>query len=131
MQEHSSSEVVSEGEDPNKINWEGREAELLARLASSDPRLTELHVPSSVEARELAAALALNTTLTYADLEGNNIGHDGARELALGLGRNAALKTLNLSYNDIGPAGAGALSAALGLNASLTTLDLGSNNVGA
>ncbi len=69
--------------------------------------------------------MALNTTLTSADLEGNSIGDDGACELAVGLGRNAALKTLNVAENDIGPVGAGALAAALGLNNSLTTLDLG------
>ncbi len=117
--------------DPIEINWEGREAELLARLASSDPQLTELYVPSFVAARELAAALALNTTLTSADLEYNNIGDDGACELALGLGRNAALKTLNLYHNNIGPAGAGALSAALAMNSSLTALNLEYDKVGA
>jgi hypothetical protein len=81
MQEDSSNKDVSEEEDPNEIEWEGREAKLLARLVSSDPWLTELiKLPSSV-GRELAAALALNTTLTYANLERNTIGDDGAREV--------------------------------------------------
>jgi hypothetical protein len=119
-------------EDPNEIDWgEDREAELLARLSSSDPKLTRASVPFSVGARELATALALNTTLTVADLRRNTIGDDGARELAVVLGRNAALKTLDLTHNGIGPAGAGALAAALGVKNLLTTLYLGSNNVGA
>ena len=42
---------------------------LLERLAANDPQLTELlDVPPSVGMRELAAALALNTTLTYLGL---------------------------------------------------------------
>ncbi len=89
----------------------------------SDPKLNMVCVPSSVGARELATALALNTTLTSADLHGNMIGDDGACELAVVLGRTS----LYLRKNGIGPAAAGALAAALGLN----TLDLGDNHVGA
>jgi Ran GTPase-activating protein (RanGAP) involved in mRNA processing and transport len=57
--------------------------ELLERLAANDPQLTELDdVPCSVVMRELATALALNTTLTYLGLTGRGLVDADAHELA-------------------------------------------------
>jgi hypothetical protein len=48
--------------------------ELLERLAANDPQLTELvDLPPPVGMRELATALALNTTLTYLGLSGRGL----------------------------------------------------------
>jgi Ran GTPase-activating protein (RanGAP) involved in mRNA processing and transport len=133
--------------------------ELLERLAANDPQLTELDdVPPSVGMRELATALALNTTLTSLSLwglglfdadahelagmlernktlktlhlYGNNIGSNGARHLAAALERNTTLETLNLTNNNIGSDGARYLAAALERNKTLKTLNLTGNNIG-
>jgi hypothetical protein len=132
--------------------------ELLERLAANE--LTELDsddVPPSVGMRELAAALALYTTLSRLwlcdrafvdadahelagmlarnktletlDLKRNNIGNDGARYLAAALERNLTLKTLDLTSNSIGSDGARHLAAALERNSVLEGLLLGVNNV--
>ena len=106
--------------------------DLLARLAANDPQLTELGyggVPRSVGTRGLVAALAVNTTLTYLALSGQN--DDAvARELAGVLERNKALKTLSLWNCNVGADGAGHLAAALGRNTTITALWLSGCNIG-
>jgi hypothetical protein len=100
-------------------------------LSANDPQLTELKdVPRSVGMRELAAALALNTTLTSLSLWGRGLVAADAHELAGALGRNKTLEALSLSRNNIGPEGARYLAAALERNNSLTTLNLGRSNIG-
>jgi Ran GTPase-activating protein (RanGAP) involved in mRNA processing and transport len=104
---------------------------LLKRLAANDPQLIELNdVPRSVGMRELATALALNTTLTLLGLSGCGLVAADAHELAGALERNRTLKTLNLGGNNIGSDGARYLAAALERNNSLTWLNLFSNNIG-
>jgi hypothetical protein len=79
--------------------------------AANDSQLTQLrYVLCSVGMRELATALALNTTLTRLDLWGRGL-VDAAHELAGALERNKTLKTLNYD-NNIGPDGARHLAAA-------------------
>jgi hypothetical protein len=57
--------------------------ELLERLAANDPELTVLYdVPPSVGMRELATALALNTTLTHLRLSGRGLVAAEVHELA-------------------------------------------------
>jgi hypothetical protein len=105
--------------------------ELLERLAANDLQLTVLHdVPPSVGMRELAAALALNTTLTYLGLSGRGLVAADAHELAGALERNKTLKTLYLSINNIRSDGARYLAAALERNNSLTVLYFSNNNIG-
>jgi Ran GTPase-activating protein (RanGAP) involved in mRNA processing and transport len=104
--------------------------ELLERLAANDPQLTVLHdVPRSVGMRELAAALALNTTLTSLNLSCRGFVAADAHELAGALERNRTLKVLDLDSNNIGD-GSRLLAAALERNNSLTALFLTSNNIG-
>ncbi|KAK3281841.1 hypothetical protein CYMTET_10391 [Cymbomonas tetramitiformis] len=86
--------------------------------------------------------LVFNTSLNTLDLEGNNIGNEGAEALAAALSPNEEgvfntfLNTLNLGRNNIGNEGAEALAAALSpneegvFNTSLNTLDLESNGIG-
>jgi Ran GTPase-activating protein (RanGAP) involved in mRNA processing and transport len=133
--------------------------ELLGRLAANDPQLTKLaNVPRSVGMRELATALALNTTLTSLwlwnrelddasahelawaldrnrtllalYLSVNNIGSDGAAAFRIALERNNTLRELRLSANDVGDDGARHLAAALERNKTLKTLDLSGNDIG-
>jgi Ran GTPase-activating protein (RanGAP) involved in mRNA processing and transport len=105
--------------------------ELLERLAANDPQLTLLNdVPLSVGMRELAAALALNTTLTYLRLSGRGLVAADAHELAGALERNRTLTVLSLSRNNIGSDGARYLAAALERNSTLNALSLYRNNVG-
>jgi hypothetical protein len=67
---------------------------LLEHLAANDPQLTELYnVPPSVGMRELATALALNTTLTYLGLRDRGLVAADAHELAGALERNKTLAT--------------------------------------
>ncbi len=122
------------------------------------PHLTELDVvPRCVGIRELATALALNTTLTSLDLCGRELGDadahelagmlesntmlktlrlgsnrlgDGARHLAVALERNKTLMGLSLPVNDIGDDASCHLSAALEGNDTLTFLNLGWNDIG-
>ncbi|KAL1504242.1 hypothetical protein AB1Y20_010651 [Prymnesium parvum] len=49
-------------------------------------------------AKEVAAALKTNTTLTSLNLSGNDIGAEGAKEVAAALKTNTTLTSLNLSY---------------------------------
>ena len=81
-------------------------------------------------AREIAAALCVNSTLHTLDLGGNHVGDDGMREIAAALRVNSTLQTLNLEYNDVGADGARAIAEALCVNSTLHMLVLGSNDVG-
>jgi Ran GTPase-activating protein (RanGAP) involved in mRNA processing and transport len=107
--------------------------ELLERLAANDPQLTALElddVPPSVGMRELATALALNTTLTHLGLQDRGLVTADAHKLAGLLERNKTLKALSLSSNNIGSDGARYLAAALERNSVLEQLFLGRNNIG-
>ncbi len=87
--------------------------------------------PASVGIRELAAALALNTTLTCLTLPSKELGDADAHELAGMLERNTTLKELSLHDNNIGADGARHLAAALERNKMLEELSLRNNHIGA
>ncbi|CEO17826.1 hypothetical protein RMONA_07375 [Rickettsia monacensis] len=53
-------------------------------------------------ARDLAANLKANNSLTSLDLRWNKIGEQGAKELALMLKDNSTITELNLRYNSTG-----------------------------
>ncbi|XP_078368375.1 uncharacterized protein LOC144652233 isoform X3 [Oculina patagonica] len=75
-------------------------------------------------------ALKINTTLTYVDLGGKNIGDHGARSLSEVLKVNATLTYLDVSENNIGPRGTDSIFEALKHNATLTNLNVSNNNIG-
>ena len=76
------------------------------------------------EVRELAGALAVNTTLTKLHLAGNKIRSKGAAAIAHVLEVNKALIFLDLRFNRIGGKGARKIAKALQVNHVLTTLRL-------
>jgi len=82
-------------------------------------------------AKELAKALATNTTLTKLIFYNDNIGAEGATALAKALTANTTLTTLIFYNNNIGDEGAKELAKALATNTTLTTLSLNINNIGA
>jgi len=76
----------------------------------------------------LAEALRFNCTLTYLDLQYNNISNTGAAALGEVLRTNTTLKELYLKDNKIGETGSEALGQALQSNHTLTHLNLNFNN---
>ena len=57
---------------------------------------------SEAEVRELAGALAVNTTLTKLDLGYRGLGEEGGRAMGEALAVNTTLTTLNLYDNRLG-----------------------------
>lgn len=102
------------------------DAVLLERFKNNDPTLTTLDLNNrkldSHDIQQLVDALVTNTTLTTLNVEGNNIGDEGAKALAA----NTILISLNIGYNQVGVKGAKALAA----NTTLTTLNVGGNFIG-
>ncbi|RIB30296.1 hypothetical protein C2G38_2238357 [Gigaspora rosea] len=78
----------------------------------------------------LADALCKNSTLTYLNLYGNNLGSEGGKALAGALCKNSTLTSLNLGCNKLGSEGGKALADALCKNSTLTCLDLSENELG-
>ena len=76
----------------------------------------------------LAEALRFNCTLTYLDLQYNNIGDTGAAALGEVLRTNTTLKELYLAANNIGETGSEALGKGLQSNRTLTHLNLRFNH---
>ena len=76
----------------------------------------------------LAEALRFNCTLTYLDLQYNNIGDRGAAALGEVLRTNTTLKELYLAANKIGETGSEALGKGLQSNRTLTHLNLHFNH---
>ena len=76
-------------------------------------------------AREIAAALCVNSTLHTLHLGGNRVGDDEAREIAAALRVNSTLQTLDFGGNRVGDDGAREIAAALRVNSTLQTLYLG------
>jgi len=85
---------------------------------------------TEAECTELFVILENNTTLTYLDLDSNQIGAKGAEALAKALHGNTTLMELNLDSNQIGAKGAEALAKALHGNTTLTELNLALNKIG-
>ncbi|XP_078368369.1 uncharacterized protein LOC144652231 isoform X3 [Oculina patagonica] len=83
----------------------------------------------AVDAYSFYEAFKINTTLTYLDLSGKNVGDAGARSLSESLKINTTLTELDVSNNDIGDGGAHSLSEVLKVNPSLTKLDVSKNDI--
>mmetsp|Transcript_9622 Transcript_9622/g.28154 ORF Transcript_9622/g.28154 Transcript_9622/m.28154 type:complete len:501 (-) Transcript_9622:46-1548(-) len=83
---------------------------------------------ASVLAKTLAAAPG--GRLTTLDLQGNDVGNEGARALAKALPGSRSLTALSLPANSIRASGAGALAEALRVNHALRDLNLRYNDVG-
>ena len=80
-------------------------------------------------ARALAGTLRVNDVLTRLHLKVNSFGDEGARALAEALKVNNVLTDLNLSRNSVCDEGARALAEALKVNSALTNLNLSHNSV--
>ena len=81
-------------------------------------------------AREIAAALRVNSTIQTFNLEGNSVGDDGGREIAVALRVNITIQMINLGANRVGDDGAREIAAALRVNSTFQTLNLSNNSVG-
>jgi Leucine Rich repeat len=77
----------------------------------------------------IADALKVNSSLTFLYLDNNSIKQEGAIAIADALKVNSSLTSLNLSDNLIDDEGAIAIADALKVNSSLTSLDLGDNSI--
>ena len=94
------------------------------------PDSANVHVEmiGSEGASGLAKALPFNCTLTYLDLQYNNVGDSGAAALGEALQTNTTLKELYLKDNKIGEIGSEALGKGLQSNHTLTHLNLDFNH---
>jgi hypothetical protein len=103
------------------------DAAVFTRLKSNDPSLTALDLSrrklQDSDIHALLQALAQNTCLTTLNVNGNQIGAEGAKALA----QNTRLTTLDVGGNQIGDEGAKTLAQ----NTRLTTLTLWGNAIGA
>ena len=81
--------------------------------------------------REIAKDLKQNSSLEALNLDGTNIGAEGAREIAESLKQNSSLVKLNLGNNEIGIEGMREIAKCLKQNSSLEVLNLESTNIGA
>lgn len=93
--------------------------------------LTVGNAPIGMSAlKQLADALAVNTSLTNLNLENHNIGDEGAAYIADALHKNSTLREINLRNNAIGPKGAALLAEAVAGHPTLGTLNIGRNKLG-
>eukprot|EP00005_Dracoamoeba_jomungandri_P000755 CAMPEP_0174256266 /NCGR_PEP_ID=MMETSP0439-20130205/5520_1 /TAXON_ID=0 /ORGANISM="Stereomyxa ramosa, Strain Chinc5" /LENGTH=1755 /DNA_ID=CAMNT_0015338793 /DNA_START=1 /DNA_END=5268 /DNA_ORIENTATION=+ len=114
--------------------------QLLQRMQDNDPTLEEI-TDSAVTivpylslfegefAKMISDYLVFNTHLKILDLEGCDLGVEGAETLAEALKVNSTLKFLNLSYNYFGDSGLKHIAEALSVNEGLTSIDLQENHL--
>ncbi|KJE92014.1 hypothetical protein CAOG_03051 [Capsaspora owczarzaki ATCC 30864] len=111
------------------------DAKAVAEAIKVNTTMTELklggNLIADVGARAIAEAVRANCTLTVVDLAENRIGDAGARAFAETLKVNNTLTKLDLNENQIGDAGAQAIAEALKVNKTLTVLYLWHNQIGA
>ncbi|KJE97840.1 interleukin-1 receptor-associated kinase 4 [Capsaspora owczarzaki ATCC 30864] len=116
----------------NRIGDE--EAKAIAEALKVNTTLTHLFLGGNqigdAGARAIAEALKVNKTVTLLSLSENQIGDVGAQAIAEVLKVNTMLKDLNLNKNQIGDVGAHAIAEALKVNKTLTYLDLHQNLIG-
>ncbi|XP_004342468.2 hypothetical protein CAOG_08213 [Capsaspora owczarzaki ATCC 30864] len=107
------------------------EAKAIAEALKVNTTLTQLgNQIGDVGAQAIAEALKVNKTLTLLYLNVNQIGDAGAQAIAEALQVNKTLTLLNLSANRLGDAGAQAIGEALKVNTTLAGLGLGENQIG-
>lgn len=114
----------------NRLGDEG--AARVADALLEHPRLDTLYagrngIGAEGTARLAALLAAPSSRLRRLDLDGNDIGDDGAESVARALATNDTLEELELSRNGIGERGARALAAALAENGTLRELGVGGN----
>ena len=98
-------------------------------MTSPSPHTTS--PPPCENGRYAADALRVNSTIKLLDLDGNNIGPEGAVALNQGLIENNTLESLWLGNNDLGDVGAAAIAeASARVGSKLRLLDLEFNEVG-
>lgn len=106
---------------------------LIRRIKQNDPTLTFLNLNyqnlGDDVIRALAGALNENSHLLILFLDGNDISDKGARVLGKALARHPSLQQLFLSYNTIGDEGAAHLARALTTNNHLQVLKLANNRI--
>ncbi|XP_004349727.2 hypothetical protein CAOG_01221 [Capsaspora owczarzaki ATCC 30864] len=118
---------ATEGLDLNEERIDDVEAQAIAEALKVNT-LTWLKLDLGAQA--IAEALKVNTTLTYLNLDGNQIGDAGAKVLAEALKGHTTLTGLGLNKSQIGEVGAQAIGEALKVNSTLTMLDLDANQIG-
>ena len=104
---------------------------IIKRLIDNDRTLTTLDINGnqigSEGAKAIAEALEKNTTLKILNISDNKIGYKGVQYLAVALEYNTTLTTFDISYNNIGDIGVQYLAKALEYNTTLTTFDISRN----
>ncbi|KJE93815.1 TKL/IRAK protein kinase [Capsaspora owczarzaki ATCC 30864] len=112
-------------------NMNQRQRELYDQFKNASGRLL-LHKSQigDEEAKAIAEALKVNTTLIQLSLWANRIGDAGARAIAEALKMNTTLTELGLHQNQIGDAGAQAIAESLKVNKTVTKIYLYSNQIG-
>lgn len=81
-------------------------------------------------AKELAAALAENSSLKTLNIDNHALGDEGIALIAKALEKNSNLQELNLRNNNISPEGAKTLAKAVAGHPSLNSLNIGANPLG-
>ena len=109
----------------------GREKTKQLRDGSLFDIYLELNNFGAKEAKAIAEALKVNTSLTSINLSTNNIGAEGAKTIGEALKVNTSLTRIGLNTNNIGTGGAEAIGEALKVNTSLTYIGLNGINIGA
>ncbi|KJE91885.1 hypothetical protein CAOG_02949 [Capsaspora owczarzaki ATCC 30864] len=104
--------------------------ELYDRVKNATRWLELCDMIDDEEAKAIAEALKVNTTLTAVCLDENQLDGAGAQAIAEALKVNTTLKDLYLWANWIGDAGAQAIAEALKVNTNLRWLDLIDNQIG-
>lgn len=104
----------------------------VASFLSNSPVLRDLRIPScnigDIDLDELVLALRKSKTLTYLDLDGNDIGHRGCTSLAKLLAdKESTLKALALGKNSIDDESAKILAESLSENKRLVWIFLQDN----
>jgi hypothetical protein len=107
--------------------------DLYNRVRRDDPSLTILNLNQACignqGAKDLGAALHLNTHLVVLFLDNNGVAGSGCQALAAGMARHPALEFVFLGYNSVGNSGAVALALALKENHKIQVLKLMHNNI--
>ena len=113
-----------------KLDWVYRGVEGILRREKTkqlrDGSLFDIYLElnnfGAKEAKAIAEALKVNTSLTSINLSTNNIGAEGAKTIGEALKVNTSLTEIYLADNKIGAEGAKAIGEALKVNTSLTVI---------
>lgn len=111
-----------------------KKVKTMAAAIAVNRTLTEIDLSHNSFGSEGAAILGLslknNTTLKYFDISNNQIGDEGLQHLLEGLTESKTLISLNLSNTGITDHGASSLSNFMKSNKSISEINLGINSIG-